>query len=127
MFDVAPSKLEGVAIQADDGHQSAIGDYSNAGAMATRNALLVGCAPNTNLCFPKASVPALVGKLGAGTHVLCSAICAQKTSVPRAINDTGLLAAFTGLISRAGWAKDLTATASPTWRIERRPAVTQAV
>jgi hypothetical protein len=91
----APAR-HGMALHVSSSHVSALLDLT-----ATRTALAVDTAPNTNLIAPYACVPALVGDVAVGESALISAV--------RAFHGTGEVgempahAALLDLLARAGW------------------------
>ena len=62
----------GLVLILDDGHRTAIADL-----LGTRRAAAIDVAPNTHLLFPHAAVPMLRGSLGAGEHLLATAVRAS--------------------------------------------------
>ncbi|HEY9345477.1 MAG TPA: hypothetical protein VIQ53_09185, partial [Inquilinus sp.] len=64
-FDIRVPGPQGLTIAVADGHASSLADLGG-----LRRAVEADVAPNTHLVFPQASVPALVGRIGAGETLL---------------------------------------------------------
>ena len=103
----APATTHGLAMSLDTTHVSALVDLQ-----ASRAAVPIDCAPNTNLLSPHAAVPVLGAQLPASETVLITAV--------RAIHGGGALGAPPGrddviaLLARAGWPASLADQVTPT-------------
>jgi hypothetical protein len=68
-FDSREPGPQGLTIAVADGHASSLADLGG-----LRRAVEADVAPNTHLVFPQASVPALVGRIGAGETLLVTLV-----------------------------------------------------
>jgi hypothetical protein len=113
-----PAAPAGLVIAAADGHASGLADLGG-----LRRAVEADVAPNTHLVFPQASVPALVGRIGAGETLLVTLVRPSwgldpdtlPASLPSA-DDVGEIA------EAAGWNTAILGWLSvPRLEIRRRP------
>ncbi|WP_051248920.1 DUF2264 domain-containing protein [Inquilinus limosus] len=68
-FETREAGPQGLTLAVADGHASSLADLGG-----LRRAVEADVAPNTHLVFPQASVPALVGRIGAGETLLVSLV-----------------------------------------------------